>query len=668
MSTGLRNLAKWLIALDAHSKLLIMLAVDWVILSLSAIIATAVAGSGPLFSEHNLQVVLLSPPLTMALLYILSSYRAVMRFVGGEFAERAAVALALALAALRALHHLHDGFAISLATLGFFALIAFPALVLSRTAARQFLRGDTPTKNPIKVLVYGAGAAGAQLASALRIGREYKPVAFADDRADLQGRMLLGLTIHPPDALPKLKAKGCFELVLLAIPTLSRSRRREILEHLEKMAVKVLVMPSLDDIASGRKRISDLREVQIEDLLERDPVAPIATLLNAYIRGKSVMITGAGGSIGSELCRQALKLGARKLVLFESSEYALYSVDRELRKAREPDSSCEIVPVLANVMDANRLTAALRLHVVETVYHAAAYKHVPLVEANISSALWNNVFGTSKVVEASASSGVKNFVLVSTDKAVRPTSVMGASKRVCELIVQAAAVQHAKTRWSIVRFGNVLDSSGSVVPLFREQIARGGPVTVTHPDVERYFMTIPEAAQLVIQAGAMGSMGEVFVLEMGQPVRISDLAKRMIHLSGLQTRTQKSSAGDIEIRYTGLRPGEKLYEELLISGDPERTNHPRIFKASEAAIPSEQLRSLLEDLAKAIATEDDRRALGLLQAMVPGFRTVQKTAESAHQSLAPKGSAQTQIIAESTAVELGKGASCGQTIVRSFHA
>jgi FlaA1/EpsC-like NDP-sugar epimerase len=561
---------------------------------------------------------LLAPPLTIALLYILRSYRAVMRFVGGEFAERAAVALALALAVLRTLHHLHDDFNISLATLGFFALIAFPALALSRAAARRFLRGDIQLKDATRVLIYGAGAAGAQLASALRIGREYRPVAFADDRSDLHGRMLVGLNIYPTEALPKLKAKGAFEMVLLAIPSLSRSRKREILERLEKIAVKVLVMPSLDDIASGRKRINDLREVQIEDLLARDPVPPIPELLSRFIEGKNVMITGAGGSIGSELCRQALDLGARKLVLLDMSEYALYAIDRELRE-RPTAQGCEIVPVLASALDEAAVCDALRAHQVETVYHAAAYKHVPLVEANIVCAVRNNVFGTKTVLDTAIANGVRNFVLVSTDKAVRPTNVMGASKRVCELLVQAAAQDHPGIRMSIVRFGNVLASSGSVVPLFKEQIALGGPVTVTHPEVTRYFMTIPEAAQLVIQAGAMGKHGEVFVLDMGESVKIRDLAERMIHLSGLRVHDPETGSGEIEIRYTGLRPGEKLYEELLIANDPHRTDHPRILKAHEGKLESVVLVTWLKALSSAFVNGDRAEVLKLLQKCVDGY-------------------------------------------------
>ena len=622
MSTGLRNLAQWLIALDARGKLSIVLAVDWVILTLSAVVAVSVTSNAPLMGGPNFNALLLAPPLTIALLYLPRSYRAVMRFVGGEFAERAAVALALALAALRTLHHLHDEFSISLATLGFFALIAFPALVLSRTAARQFLRGETPIKDPTKVLIYGAGAAGAQLASALRIGREYKPVAFADDRADLQGRMLVGLNIHSPDALPKLKAKGNFELVLLAIPTLSRTRKREILEHLETMAVKVLVMPSLDDIASGRKRINDLREVQIEDLLARDPVPPIPELLSRFIEGKSVMITGAGGSIGSELCRQALELGAKKLVLFEMGEYALYAIDRELRE-RPAAEGCEIVPVLANALDERALQDAMRVYQVETVYHAAAYKHVPLVEANVVSAVRNNIVGTKNVLDTAIASGVRNFVLVSTDKAVRPTNVMGASKRVCELLVQAAAQEHTSIRMSIVRFGNVLASSGSVVPLFKEQIANGGPVTVTHPEVTRYFMTIPEAAQLVIQAGAMGKHGEVFVLDMGESVKIRDLAERMIHLSGLRVRDPSNGHGEIEVLYTGLRPGEKLYEELLIGNDTMPSSHARIWCAREDFIDKDEIDLWMMQVHQALSAVDEDRCIELLRRVVPGFGRVQ---------------------------------------------
>ncbi|MES0872514.1 polysaccharide biosynthesis protein [Sinimarinibacterium thermocellulolyticum] len=620
MSAPLRRLAQRLIALDARVKLLIVVIVDWAILTLSAIVAVEVTSSRPLFSGPNLNVLLFAPPLGIALLYLLRSYRTVIRFVGSEFAERAAVALALALALLRTLHHLHDDFRISLATLGFFGLIAFAALVLARAAARAFLRGDTPLTTSTRVLIYGAGAAGAQLASALRIGREYKPVAFADDRADLRGRMLLGLAIYAPADLPRLKARGVFDLVLLAIPSLAQSRKREILESLEKMAVKVLVMPSLDDIASGRKRIHDLREVQIEDLLARDPVPPIPELLSRFIDGKSVMITGAGGSIGSELCRQALDLGAKRLVLFEMSEYGLYAIDRELRE-RPAAERCEIVPVLASVLDPRALEDALRRHGVETVYHAAAYKHVPLVEANVVTAVRNNVIGTKNVIDAAVSCGVRNFVLVSTDKAVRPTNVMGASKRVCEMLVQAAAQEHPGIRMSIVRFGNVLASSGSVVPLFKEQIARGGPVTVTHPQVTRYFMTIPEAAQLVIQAGAMGRHGEVFVLDMGEPVKIRDLAERMIHLSGLTVRDPVTGEGDIEIRYTGLRPGEKLYEELLIGDRTTPSNHPRIRCAFEEFPTRRELDTWLRQVGQALGAGDSDQTIVQLRRIVPGFVT-----------------------------------------------
>jgi FlaA1/EpsC-like NDP-sugar epimerase len=446
----------------------------------------------------------------------------------------------------------------------------------------------------------------------------YAPVGFVDDRSTLSGRTMMGLPIYRPEHLDDLRAHNIFDRILLAIPSLSRTRRRQILESLEKLAVKVLVVPSLDELASGDRNLHELREVQIEDLLDRDAVAPIDSLLDAYIRGKVVMITGAGGSIGSELCRQALKQGASKLVLYETGEYALYSIDRELRMNLESDQDCEIVPVLANVVDERRLSSVLREHAVETVYHAAAYKHVPLVEANVASAVNNNVFGTLRAVEAAVGCGVKNFVLVSTDKAVRPTNVMGASKRVCELIVQAFAGRYPQVRWSIVRFGNVLGSSGSVVPLFREQIAAGGPVTVTHPDVVRYFMTIPEAAQLVIQAGAMGRAGEVFVLDMGSPVRIAQLAERMVHLSGMQVRN--GADGDVDIIYTGLRPGEKLYEELLIDQTARPSEHPRIYCADEAFLEMEVLRTWIETLEHLLIQDDSRAVVDHLGEVVDGFQ------------------------------------------------
>ncbi len=549
----------------------------------------------------------------------MGGYRAVIRFIGAEFIGRSTAALVLATIPLLLLHQPDAGFASGWQTVTVFTLLAGAGLTGLRLGARWLLR--SAVSNPqrgLRVLIYGAGDGGAQTAVALQLRGQYRPVGFVDDRRSVQGRTILGLPVYAPAQLQELKTKRAFDQILLAIPSLSRGRRREILEDLESLATQVLVMPGLEDLASGRKRVDELREVQIEDLLEREAVEPIPALLNAFISGKNVMVTGAGGSIGSELCRQAVAQGAQKLILVEVCEFALYRIDRELREMPE-SHGCTIIPILNNVLDQSATSRAMQAHGVQTVYHAAAYKHVPLVEANVVAAVRNNVVGTLNTVRSALAAGVENFVLISTDKAVRPTNVMGASKRMCELIVQALALAHPDTRMSMVRFGNVLASSGSVVPLFREQIKRGGPVTVTHPEVTRYFMTIPEAAQLVIQAGAMGQRGEVFLLEMGEPVKIRQLAERMIHLSGLSIKDVRSGQGDIEIRYSGLRPGEKLFEELLIGEQPVATEHARIFKARENFLPWAELQTLLDSLMQALNSDSETIAVEVLQTCVSGF-------------------------------------------------
>lgn len=592
---------------------------DLLLLVCSGSSALALAGTA---SEPWAKVfVALGALLTTVAMYSLGAYRAVVRFIGLEFASRLVIALTvvvfLMFAYFRGPLVSHEQ-PVTWTQLALFALSAFFGLVVSRLTAQRLLRPGFRPRFADRVLIYGAGGAGMQVASALALQSGTRPIGFVDDRQDLQGRVLLGLPVLAPSQLERLKAQEAFDKVLLAIPSVSPRRRREILQSLESLAVKVLVMPAIEDITSGRKRVDELREVQIEDLLEREPVAPIDSLLDRFIRDQSVAVTGAGGSIGSELCRQIVRQGARKLVLFESSEYALYRIDRELHSMPEA-RQCQIVPVLGTVVDRRHLEKVLATHAVESLYHAAAYKHVPLVEGNIAAAVHNNVFGTLHTVQAALQVGVKNFVLISTDKAVRPTNVMGASKRVCELIVQALAEQHPDRRMSMVRFGNVLASSGSVVPLFREQIRQGGPVTVTHPEITRYFMTIPEAAQLVLQAGSMGKSGEVFVLDMGEPVKIYELAQKMIHLSGLKVRAGERGEGDIEICFTGLRPGEKLYEELLIGDNPERTDHLRILKAREIHVAYGKLEPMLPALSDAIANDDEAMIVGLLQQLVPDF-------------------------------------------------
>ena len=472
-------------------------------------------------------------------------------------------------------------------------------------------------QNRKRVAIYGAGLAGQQIAAALYRSDDYLPVCFIDDKASLQGQSLSGLKIFSPK-----KALGAFrkfhiEEILLAMPSVSRARKKAIIESFEPSNVKIMELPGVTQLVGGRVQVSDIREVDIIDLLGRDPVPPKLALLEKNIKNKVVMVTGAGGSIGSELCRQIVKHQPKCLVLFEMSEFALYSIDRELQKA-----GVEVVPILGSVTHQIKLERILQNHAVQTVYHAAAYKHVPLVEANPFEGIYNTSIGTARSVDAAVAQGVETFVLISTDKAVRPTNVMGASKRMAELYCQALAATKPQTQISIVRFGNVLGSSGSVVPLFKKQIEKGGPVTVTHPEVTRYFMTIPEAAQLVIQAGAMGTGGDVFLLDMGEPVKIVDLAKQMIRLSGFKPIDEKG-LGDIALQFTGLRPGEKLYEELLIeSENVSKTDHERILKSYEHFYFFDQINSVFLQLSDLSEQGDNQAKIkNILQTYVEGYKT-----------------------------------------------
>jgi FlaA1/EpsC-like NDP-sugar epimerase len=629
-----------LISLGSRAKIAIAASADAAVLLLSALLAVMLLKEP---SEHIAPAVpflVLGPLLVMLSLFATGAYKAVVRFIGMEFVERSALSVLLGAMLTYSACKVFGAFSTPANLVLLFGLFGFCLLLLLRMIAKRLLRPVLTKQGLTNVLIYGAGNAGTQLASALAINCQYRPVGFVDDESRLQGRVLLGLPVYRMSELPLLKSRQAFERVLLAIPSASRARQREILQVLEALAVKVLVMPGMEELASGSKQVDELREVQIEDLLERDPVSPVDSLLDLFIKDKAVMVTGAGGSIGSELCRQVVKQGARKIVLFEVCEYGLYKIERELRELPQA-SQCTIVPILNTVLDEAAMQRAMQWHRIETVYHAAAYKHVPLVESNVISAVRNNVFGTLNTVQSALKTGVQNFVLISTDKAVRPTNVMGASKRVCELIVQALAEQNPQVRMSMVRFGNVLASSGSVVPLFREQIKRGGPVTVTHREITRYFMTIPEAAQLVIQAGSIGHRGEVLVLDMGEPVRISELAQRMIHLSGLQVRDLKTGQGDIEIIYTGLRPGEKLYEELLIGENPEKTVHPRICKASEATLEWSALDSSLRSLEVALTHDAEQAIIEILLSLVTGF-VRNPGGSTGTAALAPKEAVQVQ--------------------------
>jgi FlaA1/EpsC-like NDP-sugar epimerase len=514
-----------------------------------------------------------------------------------------------------------------------------------RLAMRQYFMGDwfsaaqhvpfTSRDDGLpKVAIYGAGAAGNQLVTALRMGRVMRPVAFIDDDSGIADRVISGLQVYAPKHIQQMIDNTGAQEILLAIPSSNRGRRREILGFLEGFPLHVRSVPGFMDLASGRVKVDDIQEVDIADLLGRDAVPAQADLLEHCITGQSVLVTGAGGSIGSELCRQILTLRPTTLLLFEHSEFNLYSILSELeqRIARE-SLSIRLLPILGSVRNPDKLLDVMKTWRVDTVYHAAAYKHVPMVEHNIAEGVLNNVIGTLNTAQAALQAGVANFVLISTDKAVRPTNVMGSTKRLAELTLQALSRELApvlfgdtsnvsrvnKTRFTMVRFGNVLGSSGSVIPLFHKQIKSGGPLTVTHPKITRYFMTIPEAAQLVIQAGSMGQGGDVFVLDMGEPVKIVELAEKMIHLSGLSVRSEKNLHGDIAIEFTGLRPGEKLYEELLIGDNVAATQHPMIMTANEDHLSWDLLKGKLSELLAAVDQDDYTRVRQLLRDTVSGY-------------------------------------------------
>ncbi|MBK1733882.1 polysaccharide biosynthesis protein [Halorhodospira abdelmalekii] len=565
------------------------------------------------------------PLCALPIFAVFGLYRVVVRYMGPEavMAVLKGVTVAALLFAVVATLGRLDG--VPHATFLIFWLVALLMVGGSRFIVRAWFQSVAKRKEDKKpVAIYGAGPDGIQLASSLDSGLEYQPVAFVDDNPAKQGTVISGLPVESPQQLPGLIKRHKVMHVLLAMPRLSRARRREIVGRLEPLRAHILTVPNPNDLLSKRARLDQVREVEIEDLLGRDSVVPRVDLLATCITGKAVMVTGAGGSIGSELCRQILRLRPQRLVLLERSEYALYNIERELRSQIAGFSDwVELQAVLGDVADGVRMEALMRGFGVDTVYHAAAYKHVPMVEGNSVEGVRNNVFGTLNLASAAAQVGVRHFVLISTDKAVRPSNVMGATKRLAELILQALARQpDIRTRFSMVRFGNVLDSSGSVVPLFREQIKQGGPVTVTHPEVTRYFMTISEAASLVIQAGSMAEGGEVFVLDMGEPVRVLDLAKRLIRLSGFEERTQENPQGDIEIRFIGLRPGEKLYEELLLGRKVMGTEHPMIMRAQEAYLPWSALCELLQTLRDACDRFDGRRVRSALAAAVEGYEVI----------------------------------------------
>jgi FlaA1/EpsC-like NDP-sugar epimerase len=660
------------LALPRSAKRVMVLVLDLSLCVLSVWLAFYLRlGEWGSFSGPMMWVAAVSMVLALPIFITSGLYRAIFRYSGLP-AMMAVVRAMLLYALLFAAIYMFWGVEGVPRRVGLIQPMVLLLLVgASRAAARVWLGGlyhkQLRKASLPQTLIYGAGSAGRQLASAMATSPEIRVVGFLDDDDRLHGHVLNGLPIYNPADLAELLSVSSITDVLLALPSVSRQRRNEILNELKPHRLAVRTLPGLSDIATGKVSLSDVHELDIDDLLGREPVKPNGLLLNLNTHGKTVLVTGAGGSIGSELCRQILKTNPKQLLLVEMSEFALYQIHQELQAAVAEDwtpdqvrgdivgargdrvvvqaDGVEIVPLLASVCDEVRMHEIMDTWKPHTVYHAAAYKHVPLVEHNPAEGVRNNVWGTRVCAEAAMRNSVRNFVLVSTDKAVRPTNIMGATKRLAEMVLQALAEVNvavaaqggraptARTTFSMVRFGNVLGSSGSVVPLFREQIKNGGPITLTHTDITRYFMTIPEAAQLVVQAGAMGQGGDVFVLDMGQPVKIIDLARRMVELSGMTVRDELRPDGDIELTVTGLRPGEKLYEELLIGDNPKPTQHARIMKAHEQFLSWPQLEQKLNALSIAMGVNDVPVIRGQLQELVSGYQPSGEVVDWVHMAL-----------------------------------
>lgn len=631
------NAAVWLIERPRWFKRIFLITNDIAMLTIALWAAYSLRLSR-FYVPESLGMILLmaaAPIIGVVTFHLRGLYKLVTRFIGPEGTTRISVAVVIAVLAWALLVLMAGIKGHPRSVVVIYGLIALGLIRLSRQWAGALLLRLAPQHKPVSfderknVIIYGAGTMGVQLLRALNETGQFNMVAFIDNNPSLAGQMVHGVKVLRPGKIGRMITNENVKEVLLAMPSALRSERRAAIKALEPFPVVVKTLPALEEIASGRVEVSDLRPIDVEDLLGRDPVAPELELLTGHVKDKVVMITGAGGSIGSELTRQLLELGPKALVLFELSEVALYEIDMEMeelkwRRSKQRDApplaDTKIIPVLGSVLDRKLVARIISTLGVEVIYHAAAYKHVPLVEVNPFAGLQNNTFGTLTLAEVAKEAGVKRFVLVSSDKAVRPTNVMGASKRLAELILQALAAPRGATVFTMVRFGNVLDSSGSVVKRFRNQIQAGGPLTVTHPEIIRYFMSIPEAAQLVIQAGAMASGGEVFVLDMGTPVKIDDLARTMIRLSGLEVRDANNPEGDIDIEYIGLRRGEKLYEELLIGENTTGTSHPRIFKNSEPVLAYAELVAALERLDDAIQRQDEAVLQEMLRTIVEGYK------------------------------------------------
>lgn len=628
----MQRLNHWFLSLSTRKIAAILISID-VLLSVVALWTAFSLRLGEWFVPSDTQWLLfiLSPLLAVPVFIRLGLYHAIIRYIGGQVLWVIFQAVTLSSLAFSLVVFLTDFIQLPKTVPILNWLVLLLLVGGSRFIARWWFAdaytklGGSVSKDCYskKVIIYGAGGAGVQLASALIIAQEFKPVAFIDDDKSLQRQKVNGLRIYSMTSLSYLIERHGISDLLLAIPSATRARRNEIIRLLEPYQVHVKTVPRMTDIAQGKIKFDELQEVDIADLLRRDSVEPDQDLLHANITNKVVMVSGAGGTIGSELCRQIITLQPTKVILFELNEFSLYSIQKELTHVVSnlaTGNKFQIVSLLGSVVDKSRINKICKTFKVQTIYHAAALKHVPLVEQNPCQAIKNNIFGTLNIAQAAIKNNVETFVLISTDKAVRPTSTMGATKRFAELILQSLSLKGRRnTRFTMVRFGNVLGSSGSVIPLFREQIARGGPVTVTDSRILRYFMTITEAAQLVIQAGAMGQGGDVFVLDMGEAIRIIDLAKRMIHLSGLEIKDEAHPDGEIEITYTGLRPGEKLFEELLIGNNISETAHSRIMRAEEDIIPLIELDQRLDDLKLAVQKDNLNLMRSILQQTITGF-------------------------------------------------
>ncbi len=606
-------------SLPRKFKILIMLMADLVLIPLALWSAIALRLGTIAVPLDNIRWIFLILPLFTVPIFIrLGLYRAVIRYFDEKILFTIILGMTLSVALLTTVIVMTQTMGIPRSSIVIYWVICVMYITLSRYLARGIIRQMERQSHgrKQKVAIYGAGRAGLQTALAMFSSTEYVPVLFFDDSPELHGTSIAGIRVYnPAKAIEMMEANDCYQL-LLAIPSAGILKRQTIIKQFEQKNIQLKIIPGLNAIVDGKIRIETIREVGVEDLLGRDAVPADETLIESSVTDKVVMVTGAGGSIGSELCRQILIRKPKILIILEQSEYSLYSIDREFKSN---PMNAEIIPVLCDVLRTDEVKSIINKYQVDSIYHAAAYKHVPLVESNIVSGITNNVFGTLSVLKAIQDTSVKKFILISTDKAVRPTNVMGATKRIAEMLVQCYANKSQGTIYSMVRFGNVLGSSGSVIPLFKEQIKAGGPITVTHPDITRYFMTIPEAAELVLQAGAMATGGELFVLDMGEPVKIVELAKNMIRLSGFTVRDQDNLDGDIEIKFVGLRPGEKLYEELLIANISSRTEHPRIMKATEESLETTELIGLIEQMKMCCDQSNDVRAKELIQKMVINY-------------------------------------------------